>query len=169
MMPIFSQFRADMYESALRRERNEIVDLSGTPPHLTQMLYDRTGKRRITFGDITDHFAPTFEEARILGMLRAKILQLALDMFDEKQKRIAKRSLPSEIIDFMFDKLPPGQPYDSYSTWDVIEALRPTNDEAVLITEREKDLKQDWQDFLNSIDPPASEDGTFWNDGDLNF
>lgn len=168
-MPIFSKFRADMYESARRRDRNEIADLSGTPPHLTQLLYDRTGKRRITFGDIADHFAPTFEEARTLGMLRAKVLQLALDMFDEKQKRIAKRSLPPEVVDFMFDKLPSGQPYDSYNTWDVIEALRPTNDEALLITERKKDLKQDWQNFLNSIDPPASEDGTFWNDQDLNF
>jgi len=168
-MAIFSQFRADMYESASRRGRDEIVDLSGTPPHLTQMLYDRAQKRRITFGDIVDHLAPTFDEARALGVLRAHILKMALDMFDDKQQRIAKRSLPSEIIDFMFDKLPIGQPYDSYNVWDVIEALRPASNEAVLIAEHKTTLKDEWQNFLSSIEPPPSADGSQWNEDDFDF
>ena len=159
-----------MYSSAFDKPRDEVVDLKHIPTHLQLMLNERTdGKTAITQGDIIDNFAPTFEEARRLGALRARTFSHALDLFDEKRTVISKHAIPPEVIDFMFDKLPGGQPYGYYEIWDVIEALRPTPEEAQQIERRPSELKNDWQALLQSFEPPASDDGTTWCDEDLDF
>lgn len=129
-MAIFSQSRADLYESALDRPRNETADLNNMPQHLLKMLYERTNqKMEIKNGDVVDHFAPTFDEARMLAALQAHTLKVTLDMIDDGFKKIAKRSIPPEVLDFMFDQLPGGQHYDALNVWDVVTALRPTKND----------------------------------------
>lgn len=167
-MAIFSQCRADLYNHAFDQPRETLADLSKTPQHIRTMLFKRLGgKRQITCGDVVDVFAPTREEARTLGILRAQALQLALDMFDEGHTLIYKRSLAPEVLDYMIDQLPQDQPMDYLNIWDVIEILRPSAEEARMAGQHVKTLKSDWQTFLNSLDPPVSKDGISWDDFDF--
>lgn len=167
-MAIFSQSRSDLYNHAFEQPRDAPADLSTTPQHIISMIYQRTTSAYpLTCGDVVDALAPTFDEARTLGVLRATTLQLALDMFDEKKTLIHKRSIAPEVVDFMFDKLPPDQVMDFYNLWDVIEALRPTTTEAKEAGQRVETLRSEWQSFLDSLDPPVSEDGSKWDDFDF--
>lgn len=163
-MPIYSQHRADMYNAALKKPRTDAADLSGTPPHLLSMLYERSGKTEITYGDIVYHFAPTFEEARTLGVLRAHVLNTALDKLDKGHHYFFKQDVPPEVTDFMFDRLPNGQPPDYFVNWDVIEALRPSMDEVRQETkrwnkERTKRTKCEIWSIMDGVHPVDNDDG----------
>ncbi|MCK8463078.1 hypothetical protein ACXYMP_09330 [Aliiroseovarius sp. CAU 1755] len=169
-MPIFSEYRAKLYEYALKQPRYDLANVTTTPPHLMQMICERSGRKtQLTNADIVDNLAPTFDEARKLDVLRASALRHALDLLDEGQDRIHKSSLVPEVTDFIYDKLPGGQPMYYFNLWDVIKALRPTAVEAREAEKPALELKQEWQGFLNSLTPPLSSDGTEWNDEDLDF
>ena len=169
-MPIFSEYRAKLYEYALTQPRYDLANVTTLPPHLMQMICERSGyKAQLTNADIVDNLAPTFDEARKLDVLRARALRHALDLLDEGQERIRKSSLVPEVTDFIYDKLPSGQPLYYFDLWDVIKALWPTVVEAREPEEPTLERKQEWQDFLNSLTSPLSSDGTEWNDEDLDF
>lgn len=171
-MSFVSQTRADFHNHACEQPPDQLADLDNVAWHLVEMIYERTGRREgITYGDIAVHLEPTFDEARLYGRLRAKALNLALDMLDEAHELIAKKSFDVEVVDYMFDKLPLGQPLNAYRIWDVIEALRPSPEEAVQAAGRKAELMKSWNELKRDLEPKA-EDGQPWRlpgDDDLDF
>lgn len=70
-MAMFSGIRTSLYQYAAQQEPNKLVNLSTTPDHLVTMLFERTGgKYLITCGDVVDHLAPSFDEAKRFGVQR---------------------------------------------------------------------------------------------------
>jgi hypothetical protein len=125
-MAIFSQTRADLYDFAGRQQRDKVANLSTTPDHLVTMLFERTGgKYLVTYGDIVDYLAPTFDEARQLGTLRMLTFNKVVEMFDDGEREIEKTSLVTEIVDYLYDRLHLHRDAKTYDLLDIIGVFGP--------------------------------------------
>ena len=103
-MSIFSEYRAKLYQYALTQPRYDLANFMHWPPHLHALVSQRCGhKNEITYGDVVNSLAPTFEEARALDRLRADVLSFALDMFEEGRTVMRKTSIAAEVVDYMYD------------------------------------------------------------------
>lgn len=125
-MAIFSQTRADLYDFAGRQQRDKFANLSTTPDHLVTMLFERTGgKYLVTYGDIVDHLAPTFDEARQFGTLRMLTFNKAVQLFDDGEREIEKTSLATEVVDYLYDRLHLHLHSKTYALLDIIGVFGP--------------------------------------------
>lgn len=125
-MALFSQTRASLYDFAGRQQRDKFANLSTTPDHLVTMLFERTGgKYLVTYGDIVDHLAPTFDEARQFGTLRMLTFNKAVQLFDDGEREIDKTSLPTEVVDYLYDRLHLHPRAKTYALLDIIGVFGP--------------------------------------------
>lgn len=130
MPNVWAQDSEHRVSHALTQPRYALANDTTTPPHLVQMICERSGRKtQLTNADSVGSLAPSFDEARKLDVLLASALRHALDLLDEGQNRIHKSSLAPEVTEFIYDKLPGGQPMYYFNLWDVIKALRPTDQE----------------------------------------
>lgn len=134
MPPIYSQARADLYNQSYGLQPDTLIDTSDMLPHLADMLRTRIcpGEpipEAFTARQIVDYLAPTFEEARNLALFREASLRHCLDLQDKRVKYIKDSDLCVEVVDYLYDLLPPQTTSNCYNVWHVICALRPDFDE----------------------------------------
>lgn len=90
------------------------------------MLFERTrGKYLITYGDVIDHLAPTFDEAKRFGVQRVFTFNKAVKILDTGETEIAKTSLQTEIVDYLYDRLHLHRHAETYQLSDIIGIFEP--------------------------------------------
>ena len=125
-MAIFSEIRANLYQHAAQQERNKLANLSTAPDHILRMIFERTGgKYLITYADVVDHLTPTFDEAKRFGVQRVFTFNKVVKMLEDDETQIAKTSLQTEIVDYLYDRLHLHRHAETYQLSDIIRIFEP--------------------------------------------
>lgn len=156
MPPIYSQARADLYNQSFELQPDTLLDTYEMLPHLADMLRtricpDEPIPETFTARQIVDYLAPTFGEARDIAVFREASLQHCLDLHYQGVKYIKSSDLCVEIVDYLYDLLPPQTAYNCYNVWHVICALRPDFDELRAEAKRKShEVLPRWQRAIQS-------------------
>lgn len=125
-MAMFSGIRTSLYQYAAQQDPDKLANLSTTPDHILRMLFERTGgKYLITYGDVVDHLAPSFDEAKRFGVQRVFTFNKAVKLMDAGESETAKTSLQTEIVDYLYDRLHLHRHAETYQLSDIIGIFEP--------------------------------------------
>ena len=137
MTELYSQARADLYDMAYDMPPDALIPVSEMKPHLVEMLHsricpDEPPPDHFTAKAVRDNLAPTFSEARDIALYREATLMYAAKMLEGGHKFMKRYHFSVEIVDFLYDHLPPEmRDRDEFEIAHVVPLLRPHYEELV--------------------------------------